>query len=87
MPSLTREGWIPCILISLALSLSFSLNCVSCLFSHFPLSCRIILSCGSSLLEKKKKECVYLIECVRAPSEKCAQTLVLGVMLSVLMEV
>lgn len=34
-----------------------------------------------------EKTSVYLIKCVHGPSEKCAQTLVLGVMLSVLMEV
>lgn len=34
---------------------------------------------------KKKKNCLH--DYVRAPPEKCAQTLVLGVMLSVLMEV
>ncbi len=85
-PSLAREGWFPCILISL--SLSFSLNCVSCvsLASLFPvvsLSLVVFPFFFFFFLNK----CVYLMECVRAPSEKCAQTLVLGVMLSVLMEV
>lgn len=79
IPSLAREGWFPTSLFSLFLLIAFP-----ALFSHFPLSSRILLSCGFSL---KKKESMYSIRCVRAPSEKWAQTLVFGVMLSVLMEV